>query len=243
VSGTADSGAGDVARVPRLVFPLVDRAARAQQPMVSGYVARLRRRSPDGTPAEVIAMLERQFLVAVTGTGAAIGGTAAAPGIGTASALALSAGETVAFLEASAVFVLAVAEVHGVHVHDLERRRALLLAVLVGESGSVIMEKATGQASAHWAKALPNAIPRAAVEQANKQLARWVARRYGARQGAVILGRLVPFGVGAAIGGAANVAIGRAVVAATNRAFGPPPRAFTTPVPPLTRTVRGEVLG
>ncbi len=230
-----------VPRVPRMVFPLVDRAVRVQQPVVAGYVERLRRRKPDATPAEVIESLERQFLTAVTGTGAAIGGTATAPGIGTMSALALSAGETVAFLETSGVFVLAVAEVHGVHVDDVERRRALLLAVLLGETGSAIMEKATGKAAAHWAKALPDKIPRAAVEHANKQLAKWVARRYGARQGAVVLGRLVPFGVGAAIGGAANIAIGKAIVGATRRAFGPAPAQFATPLPARVRTVRGEV--
>jgi len=230
-------------RAPRLVYPLIDRAVRAQQPAVAGYVARLRRRSPDAAPADVVETLERQFLAAVTGTGAAIGGTAAAPGIGTVSALALSAGETVAFLETSAVFVLSVAEVHGIHVEDIERRRALLLAVLLGETGSAIMEKATGRAAAYWARALPEKIPRAALEHANKQLARWVARRYGARQGAVVLGRLVPFGVGAAIGAVANVAIGRAIVTATRRAFGPPPDRFTTPVPPASRTVRGEVRG
>ena len=95
-----------IPRVPRLVFPLVDRAVRVQQPAVAAYVERLRRRRPDATPAEIVETIERQFLAAVTSTGAAIGGTATVPGIGTVSALALSAGETVAFLETSAVFVL-----------------------------------------------------------------------------------------------------------------------------------------
>jgi heat-inducible transcriptional repressor len=43
----------------------------------------------------------------------------------------------VVFLEATAVFVLAVAEVHGIPAAHRERRRALVLAVLVGEDGSV----------------------------------------------------------------------------------------------------------
>ena len=55
------------------------------------------------------------------------------PGIGTLVALSAVAGETVVFLEATAVFVLAVAEVHGIPAEHRERRRALVLAVLVGE--------------------------------------------------------------------------------------------------------------
>ena len=66
-------------------------------------------------------------------SGAAVGSAAAFPGIGTLVALSAVAGETVVFLEATAVFVLAVAEVHGIPADHRERRRALVLAVLVGE--------------------------------------------------------------------------------------------------------------
>ncbi len=66
-------------------------------------------------------------------SGAAVGSAAAFPGIGTLVALSAVAGETVVFLEATAVFVLAVAEVHGIPAEHRERRRALVLAVLVGE--------------------------------------------------------------------------------------------------------------
>ncbi len=234
-------GEGTARPLPRAVEVVLDRALRVQRPVVAAYVGRLRRRRPGATPAEVVTALERQYLAAVTGTGAAVGGTAAAPGIGTVAALAVSAGETATFLETSAVFVLAVAEVHGLEVEDVERRRALLLAVLVGDSGAVLMEKATGRAGKHWARLLPRGIPPQAVEEANRRLARWVLRRYGARQGAVVLGRLVPFGVGAAIGGAANAAIGRSVVESVRRAFGPAPEEFGGP-PVAGPTVRGEVL-
>ncbi|MCF2436017.1 hypothetical protein LV779_22925 [Streptomyces thinghirensis] len=57
-------------------------------------IARARQRNPDATPAEVIRSLERMYVSALTGSGAAVGGAAAAPGVGTGVALALSAGET-----------------------------------------------------------------------------------------------------------------------------------------------------
>lgn len=45
------------------------------------------------------------------------------------------------FLEATALFVLAVAEVHGIHVAEVERRQTLVLAVLLGDHGAMLVEK------------------------------------------------------------------------------------------------------
>src|SRR5918998_6944014 len=92
--------------------PWREKAIALQQSLVAGYVARQRRARPDATPAEIIEVLEKQYLRAATGTGAAVGGVAAAPGVGTVLALTLSGGETAVFLEATALFALAVAEVH-----------------------------------------------------------------------------------------------------------------------------------
>ncbi len=89
--------------------------------------------NPDATPAEIVSKLEKHYLAAVMASGAAVGSAAAFPGIGTLVALSAVAGETVVFLEATAVFVLAVAEVYGIPADHRERRRALVLAVLVGE--------------------------------------------------------------------------------------------------------------
>lgn len=235
-------------RLPLPQRPLeaaVDRAVRVHQPVVAAYVAALRRRSPDADPQDVIDQLTRQYLTAVTGTGAAVGGAAAAPTVGTLAALGLSAGELVAFLEATTIYALAVAEVHGLHLEDVERRRTLLLAVLAGESGALLMEKATGRGEAAWGQFLPDLggkLPRPVVEQLNRQLTKWALRRFGTRQSVAAFGRLVPFGVGAAIGGSANLAIGRGIVGAVRRAFGPAPETFTGPPAVRGRTVRGELL-
>ncbi|WP_416965931.1 hypothetical protein [Streptomyces sp. Agncl-13] len=81
------------------VLALRDRALAAQSPLVQKNIARARQRNPEATPAQVIRNLERMYVSALTGTGAAVGGTAAAPGVGTGVALALSAGETLSSLE------------------------------------------------------------------------------------------------------------------------------------------------
>jgi hypothetical protein len=50
--------------------------------------------------------------------------------------------------------------------------------------------------------------------------------RYGTRQGALAIGRALPFGIGAGIGAAGNLAFARAAVRSVRRAFGTPPLGF-----------------
>jgi hypothetical protein len=47
--------------------------------------------------------------------------------------------------------------------------------------------------------------------------------KYGTRQGIIVLGMVVPFGIGAVIGGGANLVLAETAIRASRRAFGPPP--------------------
>lgn len=213
--------------LPAVLLRGVEKAISTQEALVAGYVARLRRARPDATPVEIIATLEKHYLATVTGTGAAVGGAAAAPTVGTALALALTAGETALFFEATALFALAVAEVHGVRVVEPERRRTLLLAIVLGDNGAMLVEKIAGRTGEHWGDLLPEAIPLSSISAVNKTLGRWFLKRYGRKQGMLALGRLAPLGIGAVIGAAGNHAFGRTVVNTAARVFGPPPAQFT----------------
>ena len=92
-------------------------------------------------------MLERRYLAAVVGTGAASGGAAALPGIGTAASVATGAAEIAAFVSTTALYVLALAEVYGVPTDDPQFRRALVLTVLLGELGEAALAGADIEAS------------------------------------------------------------------------------------------------
>jgi hypothetical protein len=212
--------------LPAVLLRGVEKAISLQQAPVAAYVTRLRRSQPYATPAEIIETLERRYLATVTGAGAAVGGVAAAPAVGTAAALALSGVETVLFFEATALFALAVAEVHGIRIADVERRQTLLLAIVLGDNGAMLVEKLTGRTGQHWADLLPDAIPLSSITAVNQTLGRWFLRRYGRKQGMLALGRLAPLGIGAAIGAAGNRAFGRTVVMTSRRIFGPPPANF-----------------
>lgn len=57
-------------RLPEVLHSALAKAIGIQQAPIAGYVARLRRARPDATPTEIIAVLEKRYLAAVTGTGA-----------------------------------------------------------------------------------------------------------------------------------------------------------------------------
>ena len=214
--------------VERTLDAALDRALAIQRPVVVAYVDRIRARHPTASPADVIDQLERRYQLAVIGTGAASGGAAALPGVGTTASIATGAAEIAAFVGATAMFVLAVAEVHGVPIADPQVRRALVLTVLLGDLAQPALE-AAAKGAPHWAHVLGR-TDREAIGGINARLAKILVGRFGARQGALVLGRAIPFGVGAGIGAAGNAALSRSAVSSARRAFGPAPRRFGSKV-------------
>jgi hypothetical protein len=209
------------------VLALLDKAIGLQAPLVRKNIARARQRNPEATPAEVVRTLERMYVSALAGTGAAVGATAAAPAVGTGVALALSAGEAFSSLELSALFVLSVAEVHGVRLDEIERRRTLVMGILLGQSGSnAIVGKVAERTGQHWARQLVSKVPAATLNQINSVLGRNFITKYGTKQGIIVLGRVAPFGIGAVIGGGANATVAGLAVRAARRAFGPAPLSW-----------------
>ncbi|MDT4946145.1 MAG: hypothetical protein QOH14_2878, partial [Pseudonocardiales bacterium] len=141
------------AGVERALDAALDRALAIQRPVVLAYLYRVRSRRPHATPAKVIEQLERRYLTAVIGFGGASGAAAAFPGVGTGAAIASGVAEITAFVSATAMYVLAVAEVHGVPIGDPEVRRALVLAVLIGEGATAALE-AGAHGAPHWAQVI-----------------------------------------------------------------------------------------
>ncbi|MFC7406245.1 hypothetical protein [Georgenia alba] len=205
----------------RLLDLAVRRAAKG-----ADRVAELRRERPGITPAEAIAHLEKRYLARAARLGGAVGAAAAWPGIGTVSALGLTGAQSLAFLTSSAEHVMAVAAVHGIDVEDVERRRTLLLAALLGEDGAQAVSGQLGLGTLYWARAALTRLPLGTVKAVNKMLARRLVQAGLTRAGALSVGRLTPFGVGAAVGYWGTRMMGRSVLEGTREAFGPPPESF-----------------
>lgn len=205
---------------------LLDRAQRLQAPAVQKYVASLREKYPDDSPAQIIRRLEKRYLTAVTGSGGAVGATAAVPGVGTMTAMGAMTGETAFFLEASALLALAIAEVHGIPLHDIERRKALVFAVALGEEGVIALGRVVGTRGGALRSLGSSSVPRSALTKLNKSLVSKLSRKYFFRKAPLMLGKLMPAGIGAVIGGVGGRALGGRVVHNAREAFGPPPSAW-----------------
>jgi len=208
----------------------LDRVLAIQRPAVLAHLRSIRLRHPQATPAEIVRILERRYLAAVTTGGAAVGATAVVPGIGTGVTLALSGVETVAFLEATTLFAQSVAEVHGIPVADPDRARALVLMLMLGKEGVDLVAQLAGQVagrgpnrSTYWGELITKTLPRAAVGPMVDRLKSTFIRQFAARGGASWIGKALPFGIGAAVGGAGNNILGRRVLVGSRRAFGMPP--------------------
>ncbi|MDT5186261.1 MAG: hypothetical protein QOI29_4419 [Mycobacterium sp.] len=224
VPAVPDEHPGAAARV---LSNIIEGGARVQGPAVKAYVERLRAHDPNATPAEIVSRLEKHYLAAVMASGAAVGSAAAFPGIGTLVAMSAVAGETVVFLEATAVFVLAVAEAYGIPAEQRERRKALVLAVLVGEDGKHAVAEllGPGRTSGGWLADGAASLPLPAVSQLNGRLLKYFVKKYTLKRGAIAFGKLLPVGIGAVLGGVGNRLMGRKIVANARLAFGnPPPR-------------------
>lgn len=222
---------------PRLTR-LIDRALSVQRPAVLAHIRGIRRRRPDAPPAEIVSALERRYLAAVTASGAAAGASAVVPGVGTGASLALSAGETALFLEATALFTQSVGEVHGLAVADPVRARALVMTMMLGKEGMDLVGQLAGQAggggsrSSFWGRTLVSAAPRTIAQPLVDRLRTTFLKRFATRAGASIAGRALPFGVGAVVGGAGNHVLARRVISSSRKAFGPAPESLPAELEP-----------
>jgi hypothetical protein len=207
---------------------VVLKALDVQRPLVLRNLNRLRRQHPQDTPAELAERLGKQYLTALTGGGAAIGSTAVVPGVGTAAALGLSAAATVGFLEATALYAQSVAELMGIPTDDPQRAQTLVMAVMLGDDGRRMLQDFTSQANGRGIGPLAGGLSvvtgsAGVSEVLFNQMKRMFLKRFIVRQGAGMLGRLVPFGVGAVIGGLGNRVLGKGVIKAAQNLFGPLP--------------------
>ena len=210
----------------RVLSSLLETGTRVQAPAIHAYVERLRRNSPGASPAEIVATLEKHYIAAVMAGGAGVGSAALIPGVGTLAALSLVAGETALFLEATAVFVLAVAEVHGISVTDKERRRTVVLGALAGDDGKHAVARllGSGRTSGAWlAEGAAGTVPLPALSQLNTKLMKFVLKKFALKRGALMFGKLMPVGVGAVIGAVGNRVMSKQIVANARVAFGPAP--------------------
>jgi len=230
---------------PEPVDPFIIRGLRAamsaQRPAVLAHIRGIRRQHPTASPEQVVRILEKRFLTSVTLSGAGSGGASVIPGVGTVITLTVIGTETVLFFEMTALFAQSVAEVHGIVVDDEERAHNLVMALLLGGPSTEVIEQFMRQASTrdgnrveYWGETITATMPKAFTSYLNRMLREQLAKRFAVAQGAGMAGRLIPFGIGAVIGGTSNRIIGGKVVTAARQAFGPAPPAWVAELEQIT---------
>jgi hypothetical protein len=221
----------------------IDRALSVQRPVVIAHIRALRRQYPGARPDQLVRVLERRYLTAITSGGAAVGATAMVPGFGTGITIALSGAETLGFLETTALFAQSVAEVHGIAVEDPVRARALVMTLMLGKAGTDLVKQFTGQAfkggpglDRYWGQLVASSVPQAVMGPVADQLKRRFLKHFAVNQGSSFVGKAMPFGIGAAIGGIGNHIAGKQVVQSARNAFGPAPVVLPLELEPKERS-------
>lgn len=203
--------------VDKRLVPALDRVALAQAPVVGRYVDWLERRHPQDTPVEIMQRLTRQYRLVVTASGVTVGLTAAVPGVGTLIGLGATGVDTVVFLEASSVLAVGAAQAYRLDPDD-PRRAHLVSKVVLGETGTKLLDETAGHKTGQWLSVVTDHIPGLASmpdSPAKRFLVNYLVKRT-----LLLFGTLIPAGVGAVIGGVGNNALGQMVVANVYRNLG-----------------------
>lgn len=206
----------------RALMKALDRAVAIQSSSIEGYVARLRRKKPEASPAELQQLMDRHFLYAVSGSGAGAGAAAAVPGIGFFTGAAAISAESLVFLDAVAVYTVASAHLRGVDIRDPERRRTLILLVLAGAKGTALVDALVD------GKGLPTTatmtrLSGPALGGVNSRLLRLALKQMGRKVRWAWLGKIMPLGIGAVAGTVLNRRLAKRAIDNARQSLGPPP--------------------
>lgn len=207
------------------------RAVTVQRPVVLANLRRMRKAHPTLTNRQLAAQLDREFKRSMTGGGALIGATSAVPGVGTATSLGLSALATGSFLELCALYAQSIAELSGISTADPERAKLLVMGVMLGEEGRRLLGELSAQAAGRGRGPMASMVPlRGPANLAAgsssmgglvaEQIKRQFIRRFFVRQSASMLGRAIPFGIGAVVGGVGNRALSGQIIRSAHKSFG-----------------------
>ncbi len=163
-----------------------------------------------GTTEQRIAEVYQAFQKELTAAGAATGAAAATPGIGTAAAASWLSADVVWLALRSADLIMTIAAIHGHTDSTVDQRRAWVLSILAfGDEAAVEFGTLVEQMNIGTSASAGMRMPLEVIERVNTSLGSHVLTKYGTRRGIATVGRLLPFGIGAVIGGGANFTMTR----------------------------------
>ena len=196
--------------------------------------------APGAAPSTKARAIAGPIRKKMTALGAGAGATAAAPGVGTSIAVGTLAAELGVVALKTTDMVMAIGAAYGHVDASAEERRAWVLAVLAfgddaAEEFSTLardmgMKVGNGAAIDLAGEAVGGGAGQMAtidaLRRVNTTLVSQVLKKWGTRRGAATVGKLLPFGVGAAVGGSANFVMMREFAKQADRFFSEYDRDF-----------------
>lgn len=177
---------------------------------VRGEIDQLKLKNPGKLPAELAKLYLMQVRRRYTGVGVVSALPGVIPGLGTVAQIAVEAGsisaEVLLMLRWMASLTYGTGLIYGQDTEDdFEGRFTLVLGLW---SGVVVPEKATlalGEKLSvnHFDQHITDRIRNRMQQKIGLKL----VTKYGSKRGGVALGTLIPFGIGAAVGGAFNYSV------------------------------------
>ena len=224
----------------------LDRTVRMQAGMIDSYLNWLRKpkkgEPTPQTPADVQKALDKHFLTIVSGTGATTGAAAAVPGLGLVAGVAAVSADSLLFLDAAAVYTMAAAKIRGADIDDPAQRKALLMIVLAGASGSPVVDTLLGDlgdgAEGLSTAALLTRFSGPKLTSISDTLMKQVRKRITRKLSTAWLGKLIPLGIGAVVGTLANRKLAGNVIDSAHTHLGSLPASFAD----IDRIIDGEVV-
>lgn len=179
-----------------------------------------------GESAETLAKRQvRATVLRCSGVGVVAGLPGAIPGLGTfaqaCATLGIASGEAAILMRNVAGLQYCVAGLYGHDLHAPERVDELLVVAGL-QSGAILPAQEAGMrvGTKIAARQLDRHANDALVRKINTRLGATLLAKLGVKRGGVALGRLLPFGVGATIGGSVNFVMMRSFGHATLRYYG-----------------------
>ncbi|HEX7134705.1 MAG TPA: hypothetical protein VF228_19175 [Iamia sp.] len=189
------------------VLRAIDHAVTAR-----GGDALRRAAATTGTTAERVAQVTQPFGKELAAVGAATGGVAALPGIGTVAALATAAADVGWTTTRACDLVMAIGAVHGHTEAPPAVRKAWVVAVLgYGPQAAEVLPRilAAEEQAAH--DRASGRLSGGSLAALNQGFGRTLVTRWAMRKLATSVGKALPFGIGAVIGAVANRASVRTI--------------------------------
>ncbi len=107
------------------------------------------------------------------------------------------------------------------------------MTMMLGNGGQELIRQFAGLAvggaqtrTAFWGELVTKNLPSAVFGPIADRVQKAFLRKFAVTQGSSVIGRAIPFGIGAIVGGSGNHLLGRRVVHSSRTAFGPAPGVF-----------------